>query len=184
MALVDDAKLKMEKTLENFKGELKNLRTNQANPGMVEGIMVDAYGSVQKLKAVATLSTTPDKRNILITPFDQTTKGAISQAILRANLNLQPIVDGNMVRVPVPPMDGTTRKETVKVGYKKAEDAKIAIRNIRHDVKKNLDRKQKEGEIPENQVKGLVKKLDEVTKQSCDEIDKLCAQKEKDIMAF
>lgn len=176
----DEVKTRMNATLEHFKQELKNLRTNRANPGVVEGVSVDVYGTHMKVKELANI-TTPEARQILISPFDPQTAGAIAKGIEKANLNLQPILEGHSVRINVPPMDESMRKEIVKQGKKKAEDAKIAIRDIRR--KSNDTIKNAKGDLTEDMVKKLEKAIQELTDKFCKQIDDLFSTKEKEIMA-
>src|SRR4051812_12250065 len=127
MSVADEIKTKMQSTVDHFKTELKNLRTNRANPGMVEGVSVDVYGSHMRIKELASI-TSPEPRQILITPFDPQTGGAIAKGIEKANLNLQPILEGHVIRINVPPMDQSMRVQIVKQGKEKAENSKIALR--------------------------------------------------------
>lgn len=178
----DEVKGKMQATLEHFKQELKNLRTNRANPGVVEGVVVEVYGAQMKVKELANI-TTPEARQILISPFDPQTAGAIAKGIEKANLNLQPILEGQSVRINVPPMDQTMRQEIVKQGKKKAEDAKIAIRDIRRKSNDTIKQQKSSGDLTEDMVKKLEKAIQELTDKFCKQIDDLFAAKEKEIMA-
>ena len=181
MSITDQTKAKMQATVDHFKQELKNLRTNRANPSMLDGVSIEVYGTQMRIKDLATV-TTPEARQILITPFDPQTASAIAKGIEKANLNLQPIHDGNVVRINVPPMDESMRKEIVKQGKKKVEDTKVIIREIR---RKNNDlvRKQKtDGEITEDILKKAEKTIQDLTDTYCKEIDTLFAAKEKEIM--
>jgi ribosome recycling factor len=178
----EQVKAKMQQTLEHFKQELKNLRSNRANPGVVEGVTVEAYGAQMKLKELASI-TTPEARQILITPFDPQTAGAIAKGIEKANLNLQPIVEGHAVRINVPPMDQSVRQEVAKQGKKKAEDAKIALRDIRRKSNDAIKEKKSSGELTEDIVKKLEKTIQELTDSFCKQVDELFSAKEKEIMA-
>jgi len=182
MTIADQTKEKMQSTLEHFKTELRNLRSNRAHPGMVEGVVVEAYGSPMRLKELANI-TTPESRQILISPFDPQTADAIVKGIDKANINLRAMREGSVIRINVPPMDQAMRQEIVKQGKKKAEDTKIIIREIR---RKNNDlvRKQKaEGILTEDVMKKTEKTIQELTDQYCRQIDDLFAAKEKEILA-
>jgi ribosome recycling factor len=181
MKVIDQIKTKMKEALEHFKTELKNLRSGRANPGVLDNVQVEAYGSFVRLKEVATV-TAPEARQLLITPFDPSTAGAIAKAIEKANLNLQPILDGRSVRINVPPMDESMRKEIVKQAKKKAEDAKVVIREIRRKGNETIRKQQKDGEITEDEVKKGEKQIQDLTDQNCKEIDTLFAAKEKEVM--
>lgn len=180
-SVTEQTKAKMQAALEHFKTELKNLRTNRANPGMLDGVIVEAYGAQMRIKELANVNV-PEARQILITPFDPQTAGAIAKGIERANLNLQPIVEGQTIRINVPPMDEAMRKQIVKQGKQKAEDAKIAIRDIRRK-NNELARKQKtDGLITEDVMKKEEKGIQELTDKFCKEIDDLFTAREKEIM--
>jgi ribosome recycling factor len=180
MTTEKEVEAKMQATLDHFKQELKNLRTNRANPGMVEGVSVEVYGTHMRIKELANISA-PEARQILITPFDPQT--AISKGIEKANLNLQPILESGTVRINVPPMDQSMRVEIVKQGKKKAEDAKIALREIRRKSN-DLIRKQKaDGVLTEDGLKKLEKAIQDFTDKFCRTVDDLFTAKEKEIMA-
>lgn len=181
MSIPDQAKTKMQAALEHFKQELKNLRTNRANPGMIDGVAVEVYGTQMRIRDLATV-TVPEPRMLLVSPFDPQTAGPISKAIEKANLNLQPILEGNIIRINVPPMDESVRKEIVKVGKKKAEDAKIVIRDIRRKNNELVRKQKADGDITEDVMKKAEKTIQDLTDQFCKEIDDLFAAKEKEIM--
>ncbi|HSW86782.1 MAG TPA: ribosome recycling factor [Rhabdochlamydiaceae bacterium] len=181
MSIPDQAKTKMQAALEHFKQELKNLRTNRANPGMIDGVTVEVYGTQMRIRDLATV-TVPEPRMLLVSPFDPQTAGPISKAIEKANLNLQPILEGNIIRINVPPMDESVRKEIVKVGKKKAEDAKIVIRDIRRKNNELVRKQKADGDITEDVMKKAEKTIQDLTDQFCKEIDDLFAAKEKEIM--
>lgn len=176
------AKTKMQATLDHFKGDLKNLRTNRANAGMVEGVVVEVYGTQMRIKELANI-TVPESRQILISPFDPQTAAFISKGIEKANLNLQPILEGQSIRINVPPMDEAMRKEIVKQGKKKAEDAKIVIRDIRRKHNEMVRKQKADSVVTEDVMKKTEKTIQELTDQFCKQIDDLLAAKEKEIMA-
>ncbi|MBP7074490.1 MAG: ribosome recycling factor [Rhabdochlamydiaceae bacterium] len=178
----DEVKTKMQATLEHFKQELKNLRTNRANPGVVEGVSIEVYGSHMRVKELANI-TTPEARQILITPFDPQTAAAIAKGIEKANLNLQPVLEGHAIRINVPPMDQSMRQTIVKQGKEKAENAKIAIRDIRRKSNDTIKQKKTSGDLTEDMVKKLEKAIQELTDKFCKQIDDLFSAKEKEIMA-
>ncbi len=178
----DEVKAKMNATLEHFKQELKNLRTNRANPGVVEGVTVEVYGSHMRVKELANI-TTPESRQILITPFDPQTAGAIAKGIEKANLNLQPVLEGQAIRINVPPMDQSMRQTIVKQGKEKAENGKIAIRDIRRKSNDTIKQLKSSGDLTEDMVKKLEKTIQELTDKFCKQIDDLFSAKEKEIMA-
>lgn len=181
MSVTDQTKAKMVATVDHFKQELKNLRSNRANPGMLEGVMVEAYGSQMRIKELANI-TTPEPRQLLVSPFDPQTAAAIAKGIERANLNLQPVVEGHVIRINVPPMDESMRKEIVKQAKKKAEDSKIVIREIRRKGNEQVKKQKADGEITEDIMKKSEKTIQDLTDQYCKEIDTLFTAKEKEIL--
>ncbi len=180
MSINDQTKTKMTAAIEHLKNELKSIRTGRANPGMLDGVMVDVYGSQMRLKDVASV-TAPEARQLLISPFDTSTTGAIGKAIERANLGVMPIVDGNAVRIKIPPMDDSMRKEMVKLCHKRREEAKVSIRNIRRDSNEQVRKMKSDGEIAEDILKKTEKNIQEQTDKFCKEADDLCEKKEKEI---
>ena len=181
MSVADQAKSKMQAALEHFKTELKSLRTNRANPSMLDGVVVEVYGSQMRIKELANV-TVPEPRQILITPFDPQTSGPIGKGIEKANLNLQPIVEGPIIRINVPPMDEAMRKQIVKQGKQKAEDAKIAIREIRRKFNDQVRKEKADSVITEDVMKKEEKGIQEHTDKFCKEVDDLFSAKEKEIM--
>jgi ribosome recycling factor len=181
MSATDQTKAKMQAALEHFKQELKNLRTNRANPGVLDSVSVEVYGAHMRIKELANV-TTPEARQILVSPFDHQTAGPIAKAIEKANLNLQPVLEGHVIRINVPPMDEAMRKEIVKQGKKKAEDAKVVIRDMRRKGNELVRKQKEDGELTEDQMKKGEKTIQEYTDQFCKEIDTLFAAKEKEIL--
>ena len=181
MDIAQQNKEKMQAAVDHFKQELKTLRSNRANPAILDNVLVEVYGSTMRLKELAGV-TTPEPRQLLITPFDPSTTNSIAKGIERANLNLQPIAEGNVIRINIPPMDEAMRKEIVKQGKKKAEDAKIVIREIRRKNNVLAKKAKADGTIAEDVMKKIEKLIQDQTDKSCKEIDDLFAAKEKEIM--
>ena len=181
MSVDAQVKQEMQKSLDALKAELKALRTGRANSGMLDKVMVENYGALTPLKAVANV-TTPDARQILVTPFDSSTLHAIEKGIQAANLGINPRVDGKVVRVSVPPMDESIRKKMAGQCKELGERFKVSIREVRRKFN-DLVRKQKaDGSIPEDMMKKLEKTIQELTDRFCKDIDAACADKEKEIM--
>lgn len=177
----DTAKTKMAAAVDHFKNELKGIRTGRANPAALDGVSAEVFGTPMRLKSLANV-TAPEARQLLITPFDPQNASVIAKAIEKANLGLQPIVDGNVVRIKIPSMDANARQEMVKLCKKKAEEAKITIRNIRRESNDLAKRQKAANEIAEDILKKLEKQIQELTDKSCKEIDDLTHAKEKDVM--
>jgi ribosome recycling factor len=181
MSLTDQTKSKMQAALEHLKQELKNLRSNRANPSMLDGVTVEVYGTQMKLKELANV-TAPEPRQLLVTPFDPQTAGHIAKGIERANLNIQPILEGTIIRINIPPMDESMRKEIAKQARKKGEDAKIVIREIRRKANEQVRKQKADGEVTEDIMKKTEKTVQELTDQFCKMADDVAAAKEKEIM--
>jgi ribosome recycling factor len=180
MSIMDQTKTKMSAALDHFKNELKNIRTGRANPGMVEHVMVDVYGSSMRLKDIASI-TVPEARQLLITPFDPQNTSMIGKAIEKANIGFMPIVDANMIRMKIPPMTEELRKKMAKICHEEREQAKISIRNIRRDANEAVRKQKVDGEIAEDIMKKLEKSIQELTDKFCKEADDLSEKKEKEI---
>lgn len=180
MNATDQAKTKMAAAIEHLKNDLKNIRTGRANAGMVDSVTVEVYGSPMRLKELASV-TTPEARQLLITPFDPQNTSAIGKAIERANLGFMPIVDGNLVRIKIPPMDESMRKEMVKQCHKKREESKVVIRNIRRDCNELVRKEKADGNIAEDMMKKLEKSIQELTDKYCREADEISQKKEVEV---
>ncbi|MBS0585931.1 MAG: ribosome recycling factor [Verrucomicrobia bacterium] len=180
MNIADDVKNKMKQAIEHLKGEFKNLRTNRVNPQMLDSLKVEVYGSPTPLKSLASVSV--QDRQLIITPFDPSTAGAIVKAIQQSNLNLNGIQERNTVRVPVPPLSEELRKDIAKQAKQQGEKGKVAIRDIRQKGN-DLARKQKtDGTLAEDEQKKLEKKIQDLTDEFCKEVEKLTQEKEKEIL--
>lgn len=180
MSIEKEVKNDMNDSIEHFKSELKNLRSSRANPAILDSVKVEVYGAPMRLRDVANV-TAPESRQLLITPFDSNNVNAIAKAIDAANLNLQPIADGNVVRIQIPPMDESIRKDTVKICKRKTEEAKISVREVRRKFNDRARKEKQEGILAEDQLKSLEKKIQEYTDQHCKIIDELASAKEKEI---
>ena len=168
----------MESSLAKFKDDKKKVRTGRAHPDMLAGIKVEAYGQWMPLNQVANI-TVSGGTMLLVTPYDPSTIPAISNAIRSdSTLGLNPSDDGRVVRVPIPPLTEERRKEIVKTVSGSVEDAKVKIRGIREDARKDL----KTLELPEDAKKRAEKSIDDLTKDYNDKIDAAFKDKEKDIM--
>lgn len=177
-------KEKMSLALVHFEDELKKVRTGRAHPGMLDGIMIEAYGQPMPLNQVANV-TAPEAQLLQVTPFDPGNLQAISAAI-RADqsLGLNPSDDGRVVRVPVPPLTEERRKLLVKQTSEKVEDVRIALRNIRQDALKDAKRKKDAKELSEDDVKRVEKDIDKLMTEYQEKIDTAFKAKEKDILTL
>jgi ribosome recycling factor len=180
MGVVDEAKKEMQASIQHLRDELKNLRTGRANPGLVEGVMVEVYGTQMRLADMANI-TAPEAQQLLITPYDANNCGAIGKGLEKANLGLTVVTEGNHVRARVPAPDASTRKEMVKVCHRKGEETKVSVRNVRRKFNDHVKEMKVSGEIPEDQMHRLTKEIQTATDNCCKEVDQICEAKEKEI---
>ncbi|HEY1654970.1 MAG TPA: ribosome recycling factor [Candidatus Tumulicola sp.] len=176
-----DVESRMGKCVEATRAEFASIRTGRATPALLDRLHVEAYGQPVPLKQVAGVSV-PDSRTLLVTAWDKGVVGDIRKAIEKSDLGLTPNVDGAAIRLSIPPLNEERRKELAKVVKKKAEDGKIAVRNVRHKAHDELKTQQKNGEITEDDNKRLQESLQKLTDRYVKEIDALVAAKEKEIM--
>lgn len=181
--IIDLAKTKMTAAIEHYKEELRGIRTGKANPGMVENVPVEIYGGTMRVKELGSIAT-PEPRQIVISPFDPTTKGTISKAIEKANLGFNPAVDGNVIRINIPQMDENMRKEMVKLCHKRREDTKVRIREARREANEIARTGKTNGTLAEDEVNRLEKQIQKLTDDYCKESDDLADKKEKEIAAI
>lgn len=177
----EDAKDRMQKAVSTLEKEFKRLRTGRASVSLVDGIRVEYYGTPTPLNQLATL-TVPEPRTIMIQPWDQSCIGEVEKAIMKSELGLTPMNDGKVIRIPVPPLTEERRRELVKLVKKMAEEAKVAVRNIRRDANEMIKDLKKEKEISEDeQFKGQ-EEVQKITDDFIKKIDELSAAKEKEIL--
>ena len=176
-----EIKLRMEKSLENLKGELVKIRTGKATTALLEGIRVEYYGNMVPLNQVANLGT-PDVRLITIQPWEKNMIKEIEKAILKSELGLVPLNDGNLIRVPIPKLTEERRIELVKLIKKFGEECKISVRNIRRDENDKVKKLEKDSDITEDEKKKGLDKTQEITNDFIEKIDKIISLKDKEIM--
>jgi ribosome recycling factor len=172
---------RMQSTLSVFEEDLQGIRGNRASISLVDRIMVDYYGQMTELRKLANIST-PEPMTITIRPFDPSAVHAVESAIQKANVGVNPNTDSGVVRLNMPPLTRERRQELVKLLNKRAEDTKVAIRNIRRDAIKDVQDLEKEGEIGEDDAKRGQAKIEDMTKKYVEQIDTMAKAKEKDIM--
>ncbi|MBV9720241.1 MAG: ribosome recycling factor [Candidatus Eremiobacteraeota bacterium] len=171
----------MHKCVEATRNEFASIRTGRAIPSLLDRIVVEAYGQPAPLKQVAGVST-PDARTLLITAWDKSVVPAIRKAIEKSDLGLTPNVDGSAIRLAIPALNEERRKDLAKLVKKKAEDGRIAVRNVRHRTHDELRAQLKTHEITEDDNKRMQESLQRLTDKYVKEIDGLVAAKEKEIM--
>jgi len=173
---------KMARSIEAFKGDLAKVRTGRAHTGLLDHVMADYYGSATPLNQLAKI-TLLDARTIGVAPFDKKMLPAVEKAIRDANLGLNPASMGDTVRVPMPALTEERRKELIKVVRHDAENARIAIRNLRRDANHHLKEALKKKEVSENDERRTQDEVQKLTDRSIGEIDRLLQQKEAELMA-
>ena len=177
---MDHTKSTMGSAIEHLRQELRSLRAGRASSSIVEGLSVEVYGSQMRVKELATI-TTPESRQLLITPFDVANGAAISKSIDKANLGVRVSIEGKLIRVFFPELDESRRKDLVQQVHKKKEDCKIVIRNIRRDANEKLKEMKSSG-LPEDDAKRIEKHVQDMTGIYCKEADDVAAEKEKEVM--
>lgn len=179
----DVYELKMQDAITHLEDELKKVRTGRAHAGMLEGVMVEAYGAQMPLNQVANI-TAPEAQMLLVTPFDPSTIGAITAGIGANQSGFNPSDDGRVVRVPVPPLTEDRRKDMVKLAHEKGEDARIAMRTVRQDALKDAKAKKDAKELSEDDLKRVEKEIENLMKATQAKIDEALKTKEKDILTI
>lgn len=178
--LLKQARGHMARTLDVLQGELAKIHTGRANPALVEGVVVDYYGTPTPLRHIAHV-VAPDPDLIMVRPFDRSQLPAIEKAILAAGLGLNPQNDGQVVRIKVPRLSEERRQELVKLVGKKAEEARIALRNVRREVREKLEAEKKDGRMSEDDHHRLQKALDELTSEHVKRVDELAEKKAQEM---
>ena len=176
-----DALMRMNKSIESFKAELLKIRTGRAHVSLLNHITVDFYGSEVPIGQAANLSV-EDARTLAVTPWDKSMVPIIEKAIMASDLGLNPSTAGAVIRVPMPPLTEERRRELVKVVRELAENARIAVRNIRRDANSDLKSLLKDKDISEDEDHKGQELVQQVTNQSTDEIEALLQTKEKELM--
>ncbi len=179
-AIALEAKESMKKTIEVFKNELVRLRTGRASPAMLQGIQCDYYGDKIDISQISSVSS-PEPRQLLIKPYDKGDVKSIVSAIAAANIGVNPINEGDCIRITVAPLTEETRRELVKKGKAMCEEAKVAIRNIRRDF---VDLVKDSDDMTEDLQHQVLDEIQKVTDESTKELENILAEKEKEIMAI
>lgn len=177
----NDTATRMEKTLETLKNDFGGLRAGRAHASLLDNIMVEAYGNLTPIAQVGTISV-PDARTLSISVWDKGLAKAVEKSLRESDLGLNPVSDGQLIRIPIPPLSEERRKELVKIAGKYAEQNKIAIRNIRRDALDDIKKLKKDNLISEDEEKRFSNEVQKMTDDSIKRIDEMSAQKEKDIL--
>jgi ribosome recycling factor len=176
-----DAEERMEKAVSKLKDDLTGIRTGRANPGLVDSVRVEAYGSPTPIKQIASVSA-PEPTQIVIRPFDPATLKDIERGIINSDLGLAPNNDGKVIRLNIPPLSGEVRKNMVARTKDLAEEAKVAIRNIRRDANKHADQAEKDKEMTEDQREDVKNEVQELTKTFEGRCNDLAKAKEAEVL--
>ena len=181
--VLKNCNLKMKKAFDVFSQDLASLRTGRANASMLDIIKVNVYGQMMPINQLATIST-PDPRSINVQVWDQNNVTLIDSTIKKSNLGINPQIDGQLLRIPIPSLNEERRAELKKIMGELAEKAKISIRNVRREANDNLKNNLKDKKIGEDESKNFVKKIQNLTDNQISELEKKLAEKEKEIMTI
>jgi ribosome recycling factor len=179
--IVKDAGIRMGKSIESLKQALVKVRTGRAHPSLLDHLVVDYYGSDVPISQVANINV-EDARTLMISPWEKQMVQAIEKAIMKSDLGLNPATAGTVIRIPMPPLTEETRRDLVKVVRHDGEAAKVAIRNIRRDANSDFKSLLKEKDISEDEERGAEEEVQQLTDKYVSEVDKVLAEKEKDLM--
>lgn len=179
--VITEAESNMKKTVEVVKKEFASLRAGRATPALLDKITVSYYGTPTPINQLATISV-PEPRLLVIQPWDKSVLPEMERAILKSDLGITPTSDGTVIRLTIPPLTQERRAELVKIIKKKAEEGRVAIRNIRREYMEKFKQQQKKGEIPEDESRRAQDEIQKLTDKYVKEIDQLLASKEQEIM--
>lgn len=179
--IISDVEERMKKSVKNLQKEFAAIRTGRATPSIFDNVRVDVYGSQMPINQLATISC-PEPRLIVINPWDKGNMSAIEKSILKSDLSLNPASDGNLIRIQIPDLTEERRKEYVKLAKQKAEECRVAIRNIRRDGNDMIKDLEKDKEISEDDSKSAIAKIQKITDSSIQEVQSITDNKEKEIL--
>jgi ribosome recycling factor len=178
---LDDLRRRMDGAIGVLKTELSGLRTGRASAGMLEPVSVEAYGSHMPISQLATVNV-PEPRLITVQVWDRSVVQAVEKAIRESSLGLNPVVEGQVMRIPIPELNEERRQELVKVAHKYAEQAKVAVRHVRRDGMEELKKAEKEGSIGQDDSRRLSERVQKLTDEKIAEIDRMVGSKEQEIL--
>lgn len=180
--MIDELKKEADHTFDSLQKEFSKVRTGRAATSLIEGVMVECYGAPTPLNQVAALSA-PEPRLLVAQPFDRNIISAIEKAIYKSDLGLTPVNDGKVIRIPLPELTEERRKEFVRHIRKVAEDYRVSMRNHRRNINDRLKKMQKNKEIPEDEARATQDRVQKVTDESIEQIDKILKAKEEELLA-
>ena len=176
-----DAEIRMEKSVDALHKELAGIRTGRATPSLVERVAVDYYGTPTPLQSIAGISA-PDARMLVIQPYDRSAIGAIEKALQKGDLGLNPSNDGQVIRIAIPPLTEERRREYARIVRQRAEDARVAVRNIRRDEVEHLRRLDKDGHVSKDEIEHNIGEVQRITDAFTTRIDDVAHRKEAEIL--
>ena len=178
---LEDATRKMKSALSVFREELSAIRTGRATPALLSRVTFEYYGTQQPLKDMASMSV-PEPRLLVVQPFDKSAIGAMERAIQSSDLGITPTNDGNVIRLAFPPLTEERRRDLIKLVHQRAEEARVAVRNVRRHSKEELEKLEHEHSISEDELRRSEKELQKLTDQYVAEVDEALAHKEKELL--
>ncbi|MGV1757691.1 MULTISPECIES: ribosome recycling factor [Rhizobium] len=176
-----ELKRRMDGAIAAFKSDIASLRTGRASANILDPVTIEAYGSRMPLNQVSNISV-PEARMLMVSVWDKSMVGAVERAIRESNLGLNPIIDGQNLRIPLPELNEERRRSLVKVAHEYAEKAKVAIRHVRRDGMDGLKKAEKDGVIGQDESRSLSERVQKMTDETISDVDRLLADKEKEIM--
>jgi ribosome recycling factor len=179
--IMREGESKMSKSVDHFASELATIRTGRANPALIDKVMVPYYGTPTPLNQLAQISA-PEPRLLVVQVYDKSQIGAVEKALRTSEQGLNPANDGQVIRVPIPPLTEERRREYVKLVRQKAEDARVAIRNVRRDELHRIEHMQKQGDVAEDESKRASVRLQKITESQIEKVDALANRKEHEVM--
>ncbi|WP_067617137.1 ribosome recycling factor [Alicyclobacillus acidiphilus] len=178
--IIADAQERMDKAIANLRRELASVRAGRATPSLLDKVMVEYYGSQMPVNQVAGI-TSPEPRLLVISPWEKSMLSEIEKAIMKSDLGLNPSNDGSVIRLTIPALTEERRQELVKQVRKIAEEARVAIRNVRRDANDDLKKAEKNGDISEDEARRFMEKIQQITDKSIAQVDSMLEDKEKDV---
>jgi len=181
MPTIREARAQMEKALEALRREFASVRTSKATPALLDTVRVEAYGTKLPIQQVATVSA-PEPRLLVVQPWDKSLLPAIEKAIRAAELGFNPVSDGHVLRVPIPPLTEERRRELVRLLHKLAEEARIAVRHARQEANKEIKRRHQAHEVGEDEARRMLDEVQKLTDEFIEKVDALLEAKEREVM--
>lgn len=179
--ILKEAQERMEKAVKSFQRELVTIRAGRANPSILNKVTVEYYGAETPLKQIAAI-TAPEARLLVVQPYDRTALANIEKGILKSDLGITPTNDGTIIRIAIPPLTEERRTELVKLVKKIAEEAKVAVRNVRRDANDQLKKMEKNNELTKDDVRSAEEDVQKLTDETVKKIDRISVEKEKEMM--